>query len=201
MSARASTAFIRLREEISQCTRCAEHLPLGPRPVLQADPAAKILIVGQAPGTAVHASGVPFDDPSGDRLRRWLGVDKSVFYDPGQIALVPMGFCYPGKGKGGDLPPRPECAPAWRAQLLGHLQQIELTVVVGRYAIDWHLPDHKRRSLTEVARRWREFWPELMPLPHPSPRNTRWLQNNPWVEGELIPELQARVAQIVGPAS
>ena len=155
------------------------------------------MVVGQAPGTAVHASGKPFDDPSGDRLRRWMGVDASVFYDPSQIALVPMGFCYPGKGKGGDLPPRSECAATWRQPLLQHLNQIELTILVGRYAIDWHLQPPRTATLAHVVRGWQSHWPHLVPLPHPSPRNTQWLKNNPWVEAEIVPKLQSRIRELV----
>ncbi|MEM9622736.1 MAG: uracil-DNA glycosylase family protein [Pseudomonadota bacterium] len=189
--------FVTLVEDIRACTLCAEHLPLGPRPVLQVDPAARILVVGQAPGTAVHRSGVPFDDPSGDRLRLWMGIGKTEFYNPAKIALIPMGFCYPGKGKGGDLPPRPECAEKWRQRLLDHMQQVELTLVIGRYAIDWHLQPGKGKTLRDVVADWHRYWPSHLPLPHPSPRNTRWLRNNPWVESELIPNLQKQVARLM----
>jgi uracil-DNA glycosylase len=192
-----ATRFIELLEEVRACTLCADHLPLGPRPVFQADPRAKILVVGQAPGTAVHETGIPFNDPSGDRLRDWMGIGRDVFYDPSQIALVPMGFCYPGRGRGGDLPPRPECAATWRAPLLAHLNRIELTIVVGRYAIDWHLEPSKRLTLAEIVRHWRDHWPQLMPLPHPSPRNTLWLKNNPWVETQLVPALRDRIAGLL----
>ena len=197
MAVTAHAAFTRLRSEIRTCTLCAEHLPLGPRPVLQAHPAAKILIVGQAPGTAVHRTGIPFNDPSGDRLRTWLGVDRDVFYDAHQIALVPMGFCYPGKGRGGDLPPRPECAARWRTQLLGHLQQLQMTILVGRYAIDWHLQPPKTATLANVVKQWRQYVPEMLPLPHPSPRNTQWLKRNPVVEQDIVPYLQKRVASVL----
>ena len=151
------------------------------------------MIAGQAPGRKVHESGVPFDDASGDRLRAWMGVTREVFYDTKKIAILPMGFCYPGTGKSGDLPPRPECAPAWRAQLLGHLHRLELTLLVGQYAQAYHLPDAPA-SLTETVRAWRSHWPQLVPLPHPSPRNNIWLSRNPWFEQELIPQLQRRVA-------
>lgn len=189
--------FIRLVDEIKACTQCAPHLPLGPRPVFQAHPDATILIVGQAPGTAVHETGIPFNDPSGERLRRWMGVDEATFYDAQKVALVPMGFCYPGRGRGGDLPPRPECAVTWRKPLLDHLKHVRLTIAVGRYAIDWHLQPAKKRTLTEIVADWQRVWPELVPLPHPSPRNTLWLKKNPWVEAELVPELQARVALLL----
>ena len=197
MATTAHAAFTRLQSEIRACTLCAKHLPLGPRPVLQAHPAAKILIVGQAPGTAVHRTGIPFNDPSGDRLRAWLGVDRDVFYNAQEIALVPMGFCYPGKGRGGDLPPRPECATRWRSQLLGHLQQLQMTILVGRYAIDWHLQPPKTATLANVVKQWRQYVPEILPLPHPSPRNTQWLKRNPVVEQDIVPYLQKRVARVL----
>ena len=189
--------FIRLIEEIRSCDLCSDHLPLGPRPVFQADPRARILVVGQAPGTAVHKTGIPFNDPSGDRLRSWMGVDRETFYDPTRLAVIPMGFCYPGRGKGGDLPPRPECATTWRARLLAHLDQIELTVLVGRYAIDWHLPDQRGKPLTEVCRHWIDRAPSLFALPHPSPRNTMWLRRNPWLQEEVVPELQQAVRRLL----
>lgn len=188
--------FVRLIEDIRACELC-DDLPLGPRPVLQAHPSARILIVGQAPGTAVHRTGIPFNDPSGDRLRDWLGVSRETFYDPHQIALIPMGFCYPGRGKGGDLPPPPRCAAAWRTPLLEHLQSVELTVLVGRYAIDWHLPERRRDPLTAVTGDWASYLPGLLPLPHPSPRNLMWLRKNPWLEKQVIPVLHKRVAQIL----
>lgn len=188
--------FVRLIEDIRACELC-DDLPLGPRPVLQAHPTARILIVGQAPGTAVHRTGIPFNDPSGDRLRDWLGVSRETFYDPHQVALIPMGFCYPGRGKGGDLPPPPRCAAAWRTPLLEHLQSVELTVLVGRYAIDWHLPERRRDPLTAVTGDWASYLPGLLPLPHPSPRNLMWLRKNPWLEKQVIPVLHKRVAQIL----
>lgn len=169
---------------------------MGPRPVLQVHPQAKILIAGQAPGRRVHASGVSFNDPSGDRLRQWMGISRDVFYDPEQIALMAMGFCYPGTGKSGDLPPRPECAPAWREQLLGHLGHVKMTLVLGQYAHRYHFNDQKR-SLTERVKAWRDYWPILVPLPHPSPRNNLWLRRNSWFEKELIPVLQKEVSQIL----
>ncbi len=189
--------FATLIADIQQCAICQDHLPLGPRPVLQADPNAAIMIVGQAPGTAVHNSGIPFDDPSGDRLRHWLGVDHSTFYDPTCFALVPMGFCYPGRGKGGDLPPRQECAAAWRVPLTDQLQRISLTILMGRHAINWYLPDRQKQSLSDTVKDWREIWPKYMPLPHPSPRNNRWLKNRPWLESDVIPALRRRVGEIL----
>ena len=186
--------------EVRACTLCAAHLPLGPRPVLQLHPSARILIAGQAPGRKVHESGVPFDDASGDRLRAWLGVSRDTFYDARQIAILPMGFCFPGTGKSGDLPPRPECAPAWRAQLLSHLKHLELTVVIGQYALDHHLPGTGGAvggSVTQTVQGWRNHGPQTMPLPHPSPRNNIWLKRNPWFEVDLLPALRARVAGVL----
>lgn len=187
-----------LLTQIRTCTLCAEHLPLGPRPVVQADARARILIAGQAPGTKVHATGIPFNDPSGDRLRTWLGLSREVFYDATQVALVPMGFCYPGRGTSGDLPPRPECAATWRKALLDQLPHIQLTIVLGRYALDYHLPDCKGSSVTACVQDWRKHGPHVVPLPHPSPRNTLWLRRNPWFEAELLPELRVRVQKVLG---
>ncbi len=189
-------SFSSLLTEIRACTICQAHLPLGPRPVLQLHPKARILIAGQAPGRKVHESGVPFDDASGNRLREWLGVTREVFYDPEQIAILPMGFCFPGSGKSGDLPPRPECAPAWRKQLLGQLRHLEITLVMGQYAQAYHF-GKSRSSLTELVKSWRSYWPHTVPLPHPSPRNNLWLRRNPWFEAELLPPLQKRVSEVL----
>ena len=189
-----------LLREVRACTLCREQLPLGPRPVFQFHPRARILIAGQAPGRKVHERGVPFQDASGDRLRDWLGIDARVFYDPQCIALLPMGFCYPGTGASGDLPPRPECAAAWRAKLLARLVDVRLTLAVGRYALAWHLGDSARPTLTETVLAWREHWPRLLPLPHPSPRNNIWLKRNPWFERELLPELRGHVRQLLAQA-
>jgi uracil-DNA glycosylase len=193
----ASTAA--LLAEVRACTLCAEHLPLGPRPVLQMHSSARILIAGQAPGRKVHASGVPFDDASGERLRAWMGVTREQFYDATQIAILPMGFCYPGTGRSGDLPPRPECAPAWRGALMARLKKLQFTLIIGQYAQDWHLPAHQG-SLTDAVQAWREFWPQALPLPHPSPRNNGWLKRNAWFEAEVLPMLRARVAAVLGAA-
>lgn len=190
------TGLTSLLSDISRCRICEDNLPAGPRPVLQCAPSAKILIAGQAPGKKVHASGIPFDDPSGNRLRGWLGIDRTLFYDASAIAILPMGFCYPGTGPSGDLPPRPECAAQWRRLVLAQLQQVELTLVIGQYAQRYHLNDNSS-SLTELVRRWKQFWPDVMPLPHPSPRNNRWLKQNAWFEQELLPELRMRVQQII----
>jgi uracil-DNA glycosylase len=186
-----------LLQEVRSCTICAEHLPEGPRPVLQVDAKARILVVGQAPGRKVHASGVPFDDASGERLRDWMGVDRETFYDAKVVGILPMGFCYPGTGRSGDLPPRRECAPRWRAPLLAAMPNIELTLVIGQYAMDWHLPNVETRNLTETVRDWRKHWPTVLPLPHPSPRNNIWLKANPWFEAEVVPVLQARIGKLL----
>ena len=189
-----SQDFSELLEAVRKCRICEESLPLGPRPVLQIDPRARILIAGQAPGRRVHDSGTPFDDPSGDRLREWLGVSRETFYDPTKVAILPMGFCYPGTGKSGDLPPRPECAETWRQRLLRYLPQIELTLVVGQYAQQWHLT-HTHRNLTETVRAWQEYGPGVIPLPHPSPRNNIWLKKNPWFSDSLLPILKEKTLE------
>jgi uracil-DNA glycosylase len=187
----------RLLREVRACTICAEHLLLGPRPVVQVHPTARILVAGQAPGRKVHESGMPFDDASGDRLRQWMGIDRNVFYDPTLIAILPMGFCYPGTGSSGDLPPRKECAPQWRELLLAEMPDIELTLVIGQYAQDWHLQETKSTSLTEIVQNWRSQWPGILPLPHPSPRNNIWLKANPWFTRDVVPVLQTRVREVL----
>ena len=187
--------FNSLIAEAKACSLCAADLPLGPRPVFQLHPSARILIAGQAPGVRVHESGVPFDDASGERLRVWMGVTRETFYDPTKIAILPMGFCYPGTGKSGDLPPRPECAVHWRKKLLAQLPNIELTLVIGQYAQDWHLGTRQKANLTETVRAWEEYWPKLLPLPHPSPRNNIWLKKNAWFEDEIIPQLKRAVSK------
>ena len=192
-----AAAFAKLRSEIRACILCTEHLPLGPRPVLQISRTARILIAGQAPGSKVHASGIPFDDASGDRLRDWLGLDRKTFYDTKRVAILPMGFCYPGTGKSGDLPPRPECAVAWREKILHQLSAVKLTLVIGQYAMAWHLGARAKATLTETVQSWREFAPHLWPLPHPSPRNNIWLKKNPWFEHAVLPELRAQIIAIM----
>lgn len=183
-----------LLAEIRACRICETQLPLGPRPVLQASATSRLLIISQAPGRRVHESGVPFDDPSGDRLREWMGIDKTVFYDPRQVAIVPMGFCYPGKGKSGDLPPRPECAPTWHPRLLPRVKSVRLTVLVGHYAIRHKLGNRAARSMTESCRQWREHLTNgYFVLPHPSPRNVGWFQSNPWFKDEVLPTLKSEV--------
>jgi uracil-DNA glycosylase len=179
---------------IRECRACESVLPLGPRPVLRASETARILIVGQAPGAKVHASGVPWDDASGDRLRTWMGVDKDVFYDGAKIAIVPMGYCYPGRGRGGDNPPRRECADLWLDRLLEKMPQIELTLLIGQYAQRHFLGRSRKTSLTETVQAWHEYGSRYFPLVHPSPRNTPWQQRNPWFETELLPELRNRIA-------
>lgn len=182
---------------IRACRICEAHLPLGPRPVLQVSPTARLLIAGQAPGRRVHETGIPFNDPSGDRLRAWLGVDRATFYDATRVALVPMGFCYPGTGRSGDLPPRPECAEAWRAGLLERMPGVRLVLAFGQYSIAWHLGSRARGTLAETVYCWREHVDRAWPMPHPSPRNNRWLRNHPWFEAEVIPELRLRVAGVL----
>jgi uracil-DNA glycosylase len=184
--------------EIRACRACAADLPLGPRPVLQASEQARLMICGQAPGTKVHLSGKPYDDRSGERLRQWLGIGPDIFYDARRIAIVPMGFCYPGRdARGGDLPPRAECARLWHARLFPLLPAVELTLVIGQYAMAWHLGVRRKATLTETVRAWREFLPSFFPLPHPSWRNTGWLKRNPWFEQECVPYLQAEVYRLV----
>lgn len=187
-----------LLAEVRSCTACAQHLPLGPRPVLQASSTAQLVIVGQAPGTRVHASGVPWDDPSGRLLRTWLAIEDATFYDPAHVALIPMGFCYPGKGNSGDLPPRPECAPLWHALLLKHLPEQRLTLLIGQYSQAYYLGERRGKTLTETVQRWQDYLPSYLPLPHPSPRNRLWLKRNPWFETQVVPELRARVRSLLG---
>ncbi|GMN09597.1 uracil-DNA glycosylase family protein [Croceitalea sp. MTPC9] len=182
-----------LLTQIRACEVCTAHLPLGPRPIVAAHPDAKIIIIGQAPGTKVHETGVPWDDPSGRQLRKWLGVSDEVFYDETKIALVPMGFCYPGKGKGGDLSPRKECAPLWHQQLWDSMPNLELIILIGTYAQSYYLKGEMEKNLTETVRAYRNYLPKYFPLPHPSPRNRFWLSKNPWFESEVLPELKKRI--------
>jgi len=196
-SASMSEPLAKLVKEIRSCSLCAAHLPLGPRPIIQVSSFAKILVVGQAPGSRVHQTGIPFNDPSGDRLREWMGIDKEAFYDEQKIALVPMGFCFPGTGKSGDLPPRPECADTWRIKLLEQLPKIRLTIIVGQYAQAWHLKTANKANLTETVMAWKDYWPEAIPLPHPSPRNNIWLKRNPWFEEQILPSLKRRVKAVL----
>ena len=190
----ADKTLDRLLRDIRACRICATALPLGPRPVLRASTTARLLIASQAPGTKVHETGIPFNDPSGVRLREWPAVEPETFYDESRIALVPMGFCYPGRdARGGDKPPRPECAPLWQQPIRAALPQIELTLLVGQYSQAHYLKKDRKASLTETVRAWRDYLPTYLPLPHPSWRNTAWLKKNPWFERELLPELRKRV--------
>lgn len=182
---------------IRACRLCEDHLPLGPRPILRVSQQARLLICAQAPGTRVHETGLPFNDPSGDRLRSWLGIGRETFYDEAKVAMVPMGFCYPGRDpRGGDSPPRLECSQSWHGQLLPRLGGVRLKLVIGQYAQAWHLGQKRKASLTETVRAWRDFLPDVIPLPHPSPRNNLWLRRNPWFEAEVIPDLQTRIAAL-----
>lgn len=188
--------FQTLLRDIKNCTLCAAHLPFPPNPILQFSSEAKILIAGQAPGQKAHASGIPFNDPSGDRLREWMGITKEVFYDARQIAILPMGFCFPGTSKKGDLPPRPECAAAWRSALLAHLPKLQLTLVIGHYAHAYHFPE-KAMPVTERVQAWQNSVPQVIPLPHPSPRNMSWFKRNPWFNADLLPVLRHHVSRIL----
>lgn len=188
-----------LLAEIRSCRLCEAHLPLAPRPVLQVSGTSRLLIVSQAPGRKAHDSGIPFDDASGKRLREWLGVDSGTFYDASRIAILPMGFCFPGTGRSGDLPPRPECAPTWQPRLLPLLGQVRLTLAIGQYAQAGLLGERRGRNLTETVLAWRQHLERgVLPLPHPSPRNQLWLTRNPWFETELLPVLRQRVADTIG---
>ncbi|HPF89045.1 MAG: uracil-DNA glycosylase family protein [Flavobacteriales bacterium] len=187
----------KLLADIRACAVCAKHLPLGPRPILAASPRSRIVIIGQAPGRLVHGSGMPWDDKSGDNLRTWLGVTKEQFYDPDLFALMPMGFCYPGKGASGDLPPRPECAPLWHAKVLGALKHARLTILIGQYAHAYYLGDRAQPTLTDTVKSFKGYLPELFPLVHPSPRNNIWQAKNPWFGERVLPELRQRVQAIL----
>jgi len=191
-------ALDRILREARACTLCADHLPLGPRPVLRASAEARLLIVGQAPGTRVHETGIPWNDASGDRLREWLAVDRETFYDESRIAIVPMGFCYPGRDKkGGDKPPRPECAPTWHPRVVPRLAQVRLTLLVGVYAQRYYLGERGGRTVADTVEHWREFLPDFLPLPHPSWRTKGWERSRPWFAGDLLPELRRRVRQMI----
>jgi uracil-DNA glycosylase len=185
----------KLLEEIKRCVACKKQLPNEPKPILQASVHSSIVIIGQAPGRKVQNSGIPWDDLSGKELRRWLGVSKELFYDPAHFALIPMGFCYPGKGLSGDLPPRPECAPLWHKSLLAELKRVRLVILVGQYAQKHYLAEKLYPTLTETVRRFRDFLPLYLPLVHPSPRNKIWHKRNPWFEIEVVPYLQKIVSE------
>lgn len=184
-----------LLSQIRNCIHCKEHLPLGPRPIVAAHPESKIAIIGQAPGTKVHQTGIPWDDPSGKQLRNWLNVTDEQFYDEQLFALIPMGFCYPGKGKSGDLPPRPECAPLWHGPLLMEMPNLKLTLLIGQYAQKHYLGDEMKSNLTETVKNYREYLPQYFVLPHPSPRNRFWLSKNSWFDEEVLPDLKEKVLE------
>lgn len=184
-----------LLSEIRSCEVCKAYLPLGPRPIVTAHSEAKIIIIGQAPGTKVHETGVAWGDPSGKQLRKWLGVTDKEFYDERKFAMVPMGFCYPGKGKGGDLPPRTECAPLWHEQLWNQMPSLELIILIGTYAQKYYLKEEMEKNLTETVKAYQNYMPRYFPLPHPSPRNRFWLSKNPWFGEEVLPALEKRVAE------
>ncbi|MFA5240957.1 MAG: uracil-DNA glycosylase family protein [Sulfuricella sp.] len=182
-----------LLEKIRACRLCEAHLPLGPKPVLRAAGSARLMIVGQAPGRRVHESGIPWNDPSGDRLRLWLNMSREEFYNEQRIAIIPAAFCYPGTGANGDLPPRPECAPLWHPQLRAQLPQVRLTLLIGSYAQAYYLGKHAQKTLGATVQAWQEYLPEFLPLPHPSPRNQRWFALNPWFEQDVLPALRQHV--------
>ena len=188
-----------LLSSIRSCTLC-NGLPLGPRPIIQAVHSSRILVAGQAPGSRAHEKCVPFDDASGKRLRHWMGIGRTDFYNPDNLAIVPMGFCYPGTGRSGDLPPRPECAKQWRSSVLDRLPNLELTLIIARHAMDWHL-GKQPKNLTETVRNWNDHWPKILVLPHPSPRNNLWLHHNRWFEEEILPILRNRIASILSKAT
>lgn len=185
-----------LLREIRACTFCSEYLPLGPRPIIEAHPESKIAVISQAPGLKVHQSGIAWKDLSGDRLRMWMGVDEATFYEPKNFAIIPSGFCYPGRGKSGDLPPRPECAPLWHEKVLSGLPELQLFLVIGQYAQGRYL-ENRKRTLTETVMHFEEYLPNYFPLPHPSGRNNIWLAKNPWFEKDLVPELQRHIRDLI----
>ncbi|MFK7786468.1 MAG: uracil-DNA glycosylase family protein [Crocinitomicaceae bacterium] len=191
------TSFETLLSDIKNCRVCEKFLPLGPRPVVSVSRESKILIVGQAPGTKVHASGIPWDDQSGKNLRSWLNVTNEQFYNPEIFGIIPMGFCYPGKGKSGDLPPRKECAPLWHEALLEQLPKLELVLLIGQYAQKYYLKSEMKKNLTETVLHFDEYLPRNFVLPHPSPRNAIWMKKNPWFPHDVLPELQRKTREII----
>ncbi len=199
MKSPGATNLSRLLADIRACRICEAHLPHGARPVIHASATAKLCIFAQAPGIRVHETGISFNDPSGDRLREWMGVDRTTFYDESRIAIIGMGFCFPGyDAKGGDLPPRKECAEAWQEKLFAALPKFKLTLLVGGYAFNWHLGERAKSNVTETVKAWREYAPRYIPLPHPSWRNNAWLKKNPWFADELLPYLRKRVRSTIG---
>lgn len=192
-----STGLAGLLSDIRKCEICAENLALGPRPVLEASTNSRILIIGQAPGTKVHATGIPWNDPSGNRLREWLNVDRDVFYNPEFFGIVPMGFCYPGKGKSGDLPPRHECATTWHEPLLSLMPNVELTLLIGQYAQAYYLKERMQKTLTETVAQFETYLPKFLALPHPSPRNQFWFKRNPWFQEKVLPILRERTRALI----
>jgi len=190
-------ALNKLLHEVRACEVCAEHLPFPPKPILRAGRTARLMIVGQAPGRRVHETSIPWNDPSGDRLRDWMQVTRDIFYDESRIAIIPTAFCYPGTGTGGDLPPRPECAPLWHPRLCAALPDIRLTLLVGSYAQSYYLGGSRHKTLTETVRHYRDYQPEFFPLPHPSPRNQMWLKRNQWFAEEVLPVLRKEIASFL----
>jgi len=186
-----------LKKEISNCTVCASELKLGPRPVVAFNEQSKILIIGQAPGLKVHDTGIPWDDKSGENLRSWMGISSEIFYSESYIGILPMGFCYPGKGKSGDLPPRKECAPLWHDQVLNELKNVQLILLIGMYAQAYYLKGKQKRTLTSTVQNFKTYLPEYFVLPHPSPRNNIWMKKNPWFGEELLPILKKKVKKIL----
>ncbi|MEQ8474010.1 MAG: uracil-DNA glycosylase family protein [Marinoscillum sp.] len=186
-----------LLQQIKDCRICHDQLELGANPVMAAHPESKIAIVGQAPGTRVHKTGIPWNDPSGKNLRKWMEISEADFYNPEKIAIIPMGFCYPGKGKSGDLPPRKECAPEWHTQLFTHLTKVQLILLVGQYAQNYYLKEQCKATLTKTVRHFKEYLPSYLPLPHPSPRNNIWLKKNSWFEAEVLPTLKQKVGEMI----
>ena len=186
-----------LKKNIKACVLCEDYLPYTPKPVFSFSKKSKILVVGQAPGIKVHESGIPWNDASGDRLREWMQVSKEQFYDTNYFSIVPMGLCYPGKGKSGDLPPRRECAEKWMQPILGKIPQIKLTLLIGQYSQQWFLNGTKKNTLTKTVKSWKEYQPKYFVLPHPSPRNNIWLKKNPWFEKQLVPRLKRKVKELI----
>lgn len=190
-----------LLTEVRACRACEAHLPLGPRPILRMGSKSRILIIGQAPSASVHASGIPWDDASGNRLREWMGLDARSFHDESLVSIIPMGLCYPGRGTSGDNPPRRECAPLWQERLHKQLPDIRLTLLIGQYAQRHYLGKRAKSSLTETVKAWRDYAPEIIPLPHPSPRNTAWFKYQPWFESDVLPALREQVALLMNTRS